>query len=182
MTRACSIAGCGNVRRARGLCSTHWNRWRRHGDPNKTIHIQGDDTARFLSHVTSSSDSGCWEWTGSRNWCGYGGFKTTSSHTGAHRWSYEKWIGPIEDGLTIDHLCRNRACVNPAHMEQVTMRENVLRGDTFAARNHNKTHCIAGHEFSAGNTYRRKSRPNQRQCRECNRLRMEKIRRLRRAS
>jgi hypothetical protein len=83
----------------------------------------------------------------------------------AHRLMYEALVGPIPDGLTIDHLCRVRACVNPAHLEPVTMRENVLRGTSFAPVNLAKTHCPHGHEYTVENTRIRSC--GRRACREC---------------
>jgi HNH endonuclease len=84
----------------------------------------------------------------------------------AHRVAYEMWFGPIPDGLVIDHLCRNRACVNPAHMEPVTHRENLLRGTGASARQAAKKTCIRGHEFDVRNK-------NGRECTTCIRLRAQ---------
>jgi hypothetical protein len=86
----------------------------------------------------------------------------------AHRASYEAFIGPIPDGMTIDHLCRNRKCVNPSHLEAVPMRVNVLRGVGVTAKNAVKTHCVNGHEFNDQNTY---SDSKGRSCRACKRER-----------
>ena len=90
----------------------------------------------------------------------------------AHRFMYEYLIGPIPDGMTIDHLCRVRKCVNPMHMEVVTQKENMLRGNTLQAKNKNKTHCVRGHEFTPDNTlvYRRNN-GYMRICRKCKRRR-----------
>lgn len=94
----------------------------------------------------------CWVWTAHRGPAGYGTFGITSRHRVlAHRFAYEKMVGPIPEGLQLDHLCRNRACVNPAHLEPVTCRTNLLRGDTFQAANAAKTHCLRGHPLSGNN-------------------------------
>jgi len=84
----------------------------------------------------------------------------------AHRFGYELLVGPIPTGLTLDHLCRVRTCVNPAHLEPVSIGENVLRGDTRPAANLKKTHCPRGHAYDAANTYI--ARGGERHCRTCN--------------
>ncbi|TDD77726.1 HNH endonuclease [Actinomadura rubrisoli] len=83
-----------------------------------------------------------------------------------HRFVYESLVGPIPEGLVLDHLCRVRACCNPAHLEPVTDRVNILRGASITAANARKTHCDHGHEFTSQNTYRHRGR---RLCRACNR-------------
>jgi hypothetical protein len=91
--------------------------------------------------------SDCWQWIGSLMPNGYGRFKGEAKlPVLAHRWSYEYHVGPIPDGLVIDHLCRNRGCVNPWHMEPVTQKENLRRGIHYNAV---KTHCPKGHAFDA---------------------------------
>lgn len=121
---------------------------------------------RFAAKVEKNR-KGCWLWTGRVLPTGYGQFFYNGKHRRAHRVAYEWAMGPIPEGLEIDHLCRVRNCVNPKHMEAVTHRENVLRGQTPTGINARKTHCSRGHEFDEGNTYYSKYG---RQCRWCARL------------
>ncbi len=96
-------------------------------------------------------NTGCWLWTGALNRAGYGLFHSRSGSNIAHRVSYELHRGPIPDGLTLDHLCRVRCCINPDHLEPVSMRVNTLRGTSFAATNATATHCPKGHPLSGKN-------------------------------
>lgn len=105
---------------------------------------------RFWSKVRLA-ESGCWEWAGSKV-NGYGGISFDGRTKKAHRVSYETLVGAVPDGLFLDHLCRNRGCVNPTHLEVVTGRENVLRGNSPAAIHARRTHCKYGHEKTPVNT------------------------------
>lgn len=127
------------------------------------------DARRFLAKIRHDETTGCWEWVAARNTYGYGQFKHGSGMRPAHRVSYEAVCGPIPDGLQIDHLCRNRACVNPAHLEAVTCRINLLRGDTTTARRAAVTHCPAGHVYAQDNL--RVTRNGTRKCKACHRIR-----------
>lgn len=101
----------------------------------------------------TAADGDCLVWTGCTNSKGYGSIWTRDGMKLAHRIAYELAVGPIPDGLVIDHLCRNRRCVHVPHLEVVTRGENTLRSPiNFAAINARKTHCIRGHEFTAANT------------------------------
>lgn len=108
-------------------------------------------TVRFWKFVSIEA-SGCWLWTGAINHNGYGLFHGTQRMGIAHRFAFEYFVGPIQSGLDLDHLCRNRACVNPAHLEPVPHRVNLLRGNSFSGVNARKTHCVHGHPFTPDNT------------------------------
>lgn len=96
-----------------------------------------DSLERFWSYVDrSKTEDGCWLWNGHRESNGYGRFRHDGRRSGAHRFAYEAEVGPIPDGLTIDHLCRVRHCVNPAHLEAVTSRENTRRRDDLRGEQH----------------------------------------------
>lgn len=116
----------------------------------------------------------CWNWQSAKDKDGYGRFWLKDKTMPAHRASYELFIGEITEGLQIDHLCKNTSCVNPEHLELVTLKENVLRGIGISAQNARKTHCNQGHEFNPKNTY--VNNKGNRSCRECHRL-LEKMRR-----
>lgn len=119
---------------------------------------------RFLARVTETP-AGCWQWTGYLMPNGYARLSVHGERQYAHRVAYETLRGPIPDGLVIDHLCRNRGCVNPHHLQPVTQRVNVLRGASQAAARARQTACLRGHPFDAANTY---VAPNgTRKCRRC---------------
>lgn len=110
----------------------------------------------------------CKPWVGQISPEGYGRLTGTGHHRYAHRAAWEQANGPIPAGMQIDHLCRNRRCVEVTHLEAVTQAENLRRGTGFSGRNARKTHCVRGHEFTPENTM---VRPNgYRCCRACYRL------------
>ena len=119
------------------------------------------------------SDAPCWQWA--KNPKGrYGQFSVGKQKgISAHRASYELFNGPIPAGLTVDHLCRNTRCVNPAHLEAVTQRVNTLRGTGPIAVNAAKTHCDHGHELTDANTYIDKR--GARCCRPCQRAKDRRL-------
>lgn len=130
--------------------------------------LEGAYEVRFWEKVDRKSSEECWVWTGAKSRAGYGnavsGLKRWAP---AHRLSYELLIGPIPEGLHIDHLCRNRACVNPAHLEPVTNKENILRGNGWSGLHARVTHCPKGHPYDEANTRHRAS--GRRGCKACQR-------------
>ncbi|MDP8961530.1 MAG: HNH endonuclease [Actinomycetota bacterium] len=134
-TASCAVESCGRPICHRGLCTTHYTRWKRYGDPTYTRYDDPDykiprtkrpEAERFWEKV--DFEGLCWEWLGGKDTWGYGTFTDEERRSiGAHRWAYQALVGPIPDGLTLDHLCCNPSCVNPAHLEPVTASENLSR-------------------------------------------------------
>jgi hypothetical protein len=120
---------------------------------------------KFWSRVAKGkSAASCWVWQGSTR-TGYGSFYSHGRVYPAHRFAYEAVKEPIPAGLVLDHLCRNRACVNPDHLEPVTEQVNILRGIGMTAMNARKTHCVNGHPLTGENIYTGRGR----ECRVCKR-------------
>lgn len=123
---------------------------------------------RFLDKVVFGP-GGCWLWIGAKTGDGYGSFRTHSRQSGgkmrsAHILSYEYFKEVVPEGLTLDHLCRNRNCVNFDHLEIVTAGVNILRGEGTAAKNAKKTECPRGHKYDKITITRGQAR---RSCRKC---------------
>lgn len=106
---------------------------------------------RFWAKVQKTDT--CWLWLGNLDSGGYGMFRVGGRMTMVHRFAYELLVGPIPDGLTLDHLCGVTVCVWPFHLEPTTMRENILRGESFSAHNARKTRCLRGHPLRGENLY-----------------------------
>lgn len=130
-----------------------------------------DIKERFFKFVDKTDT--CWNWTGAITSHGYGYVRgADQSHQSAHRVSYKMHVGDIPEGLVIDHLCRNRACVNPGHLEVVTNKVNLARGCGIAAKNAKKEQCKEGHPLSGGNVrmiklYNTKPYTLARRCKQC---------------
>lgn len=138
--------------------------------------MKNEDIKRFLGKFLDTKS--CWVW-GSCNTYGYGMFDLCCKRVRAHRLSYELFFGKkIPEGLQIDHLCKNRACVNPCHLELVSAKENIRRGFKSPDIALRPTHCINGHPFSLENTSSVKNKRNRawRRCKICHNARMVKWR------
>lgn len=123
----CTFEGCVNTQQAKGLCGAHW-RQQRWGYPLRKLRNQESIMERIMWEVSKDSQSGCWDWqgrvSGKRS---YPQISVGGVQTMVHRITYEELVRPLEPGETIDHLCRNRMCVNPEHLEAVSLRDNVKR-------------------------------------------------------
>lgn len=140
--------------------------------------LSGGIREYFDARCERGAETDCWEWRGSVARNGYGRAWFSGTNTMAHRLSYEIHVGPIPADMTIDHLCFNTLCVNPAHLSVKSRVENAKR-----QRSAMRTHCKNGHEFSTENTYPRGDRgEGQRDCRVCIRTRSREYQRRRRQS
>ncbi len=131
----------------------------------RAIYAQDYDPTWLFKKVKQTA--GCWFWQGSKYQNGYG--KYGSRGIMAHRIFYTLFKGEVPTDMALDHLCRERTCVNPEHLEIVTMVENVMRGESTHAKNARKTHCKKGHELTGANLYIHPTRGH-RQCRTCRTL------------
>ena len=157
----CTAKNCDRPARTRSLCHKHYERLRRHGRVELPTTEQ-----RFYGKVATDGD--CWVWMAGTHREGYGWFRADGRDVLAHRWSYEFLRSPIPEGLVLDHLCRVRACVNPWHLEPVSDRTNIKRGEGLWVINSRKTHCIRDHEFTPANTGL--DRRGNRYCKSCRRI------------
>jgi hypothetical protein len=123
---------------------------------------------RFKDKIEVVTESGCWIWTGACQSASYAVAYYKGNARRVHRIIYGLLVGPIPQGLEIDHLCKVRCCVNPYHLEPVTHLENLRRGETIGVKNRRKTHCSKNHAFVPDNIYT--DPKNRRRCRMCNRL------------
>ena len=124
--------------------------------------------SRIGAKIALQEGSDCWMWKGAPRGDGYGAMRVRGQEWGIHRLVYTVMVGPIPDGLTIDHLCRRPLCVNPKHLEPVTKRENTLRGFGITAQEARRTQCPQGHPYDAKNT---RTHRGKRYCRICQRVR-----------
>lgn len=120
--KTCTFPECEKRHAAKGLCNTHYRRWERHGDAAATSRIVGNDTARFWSKVNKTE--ACWNWTGALTDRGYGSLRVSGRLRPAHVISYEIANKQGPGSLEVDHMCHNRACVNPGHLRLVTKKQN----------------------------------------------------------
>ena len=129
----------------------------------------------LMRKVTLESN-GCWLFTGYLKKDGYGSFYFRGKLHQAHRASYILFIGEIPIGLTVHHICNTRNCVNPDHLTPMSLRDNMLLGNTITARNVSRKHCPKGHEYSVPNTFIRKTPYGKaRECRTCKNYRRKKL-------
>lgn len=132
---------------------------------------------RIWAKTRLNAETGCWEWTGKTNERGYGYIQIGRQSRRAHRVAYEAFLGEVPDGLVLDHLCRVRNCMNPAHLEPVSHAENVRRGEAPSRRSwklNPRSHCPQGHPYDEANAY---IRPNgRRMCRACAQARKRRYR------
>lgn len=178
----CTIDDCNRVQAARGWCSKHYSRWQNTGSPTA---LRGHPVAarpireRLRERIDTTAAGGCWLWTGTLTDKGYGTVSYNAQTQYVHRLMYELERGTIPDGHEIDHLCRNRACCNPAHLEPVTGAENVRRGISPSTLFNRTGRCQRGHILAAVGVY--VSPKGHRMCRGCIALRQARRARKRAA-
>lgn len=146
------------------------------------VALAAESDRRWVLERVSEDTSGCWLWTLHTNADGYAQTVWRGKSRRMHRVAYELFVGPIPEGLVLDHLCRVRHCLNPKHLEPVTGRENVMRGEGVGAKCARRTHCPAGHPLDNSNRDQRGSRvclPCRRDYLRRNSVRINELRRAR---
>jgi hypothetical protein len=147
--RECIVGDCETLSRAHWFCEKHFARWKKNGSPYVTSVIRGDIVARFESYLSIGEIPShapwlghCWLWTAGLDPDGYGKFRAPGEQS-AYRWSYTYHVGPIPEGLELDHLCRVRRCVNPWHLDPVTRLVNILRAAEVRYGHHSRDSSAA---------------------------------------
>lgn len=133
--KTCNVEGCEEKHLAKGYCRKHYLRLYKNDSLESSVMRGVATIERVLSRIEYSM-TGCWVFLGCKTERGYGHVRDRGKMRMAHIISYEHFIGQIPEGKELDHVCRNRPCVNPAHLEPVTHQENVRRG-------------LAGHDFAS---------------------------------
>ena len=170
MQSTCTVHDCSRKRKSRGLCNTHYERLRRTG----TIDYRPPTPEeRFWAKVDATGI--CWEWTAALSDTGYGSFRLGNG-IGAHRAAWQFLVGEIPSGLVLDHLCRNRRCVNPDHLEPVTQQVNAARGGAPTHVLARSGMCHKGHTLTAEDYVHRSDGRVTALCRKCARARQSKLR------
>lgn len=168
ISSVCAVGACHGLVNARGWCRKHYVRWQRYGNTD-------DPTPSLLQRFSEKYEiapNGCWVWTARINRKGYGQITVFQKKYEAHRFAYQFLVGAIPDGFQLDHMCRNRACVNPEHLRPVTAKANTYATGSIATAklNREKTHCPSGHPYSGDNLilyYWKKHRSWTRICKAC---------------
>lgn len=154
--KICSIPECENKSLARGWCSRHWQRWKRHGSPTAGQKDRPNATPEERFWASLNKTASCWKWSEALNDHGYGIIVIHGKQIRAHRFAWELLVGEIPEGMQIDHRCRHRECVNPKHLRLATNKQNAehvstysnntsgYRGVTFDKRK-NKWAVLVGH-------------------------------------
>lgn len=174
--RLCTVTGCERPHYGRGMCNRHYQRWRNGTyDPatgvDTTVGRAMTPEERYAKYVREGDGDECWEWLGHHDPAGYGMVTgETGVMTQAHRWVYRYHGGTTVAHAPLDHRCRNKGCVNPAHLEPVTIRENTNRGPSGALGREMRQTCKRGHDMTdPANVYQRPG--GGQMCRPCAQMR-----------
>ena len=174
--RTCTIEGCSRKHSGRGWCTYHYGKWRKTGDPTYATPTYFE---RLFGKIHFAD---CWEWQGSKDQNGYGTFfARPGKWQKPHRAVWEYLVGELSDDVQLDHLCRNRVCCNPDHLEPVPAWVNNMRSYSPSAFHLRKEFCPKGHQYDEENTYWRPDGKG-RYCRQCRKLTDQRRVRAARAS